>query len=487
MEILYLCAEVAPFSKVGGLADVSGSLPSAITEIADSQFIVLSPLYRTVDRTRFPLQSIGIADSLSIAGQLKNYEIFEYRPEEVSEPDPKVRYWFMDNRDYFDRPGIYTRDNGQGYDDNIERYLFFQRVALELIIHEKIMVDMVHVNDHHTTLLPWFIRNRDLDISTLLTLHNVQYQGQFSNSDLAYLDRIDRQELDPHRESFNSLVLGLHAADAVNTVSPTYARELQTNPDLAFGLQPEFQTITRKFSGILNGADDNIWNPASDPLLLANYSIRALGGKRKNKEALIAQCGFPTEALEKPLIGSVSRMVDTKGFDLILDILPMVVEELNVRTVFLGSGDPTYMNALRKLAQQYPRHIFYSQAFDEPLAHLIEAGTDLFWMPSKYEPCGLNQLYSMRYGTIPIVHRTGGLADSVTPWDGKRGTGFVFEPYTADAFLNSVYEAIQIFSKPDHWIQLLHNAMLEDTTWKASARKYWQLYQRIVKPGEKET
>ena len=478
MKILFAAAEVAPFSKVGGLADVAGALPAELAASGTGVQIV-SPLYSFIDRQKYAIESIGIPGSVRLGLTSHPYEIAKC----VNSQEPWLECLFVINEYYYSREGIYTRADGEGFEDNTDRFFFFQKVIVDLIIRGILNPDIIHVNDHHTALIPFLLHNRKIDIPALLTVHNFQYQGHFSVAESGMLGPNDRAELKANSatesENYNALEIGIRYSQHTNTVSPTYASELLEQSQMSFGLHDVLLKYSEQFSGILNGADYSYWNPQVDQLIPYNYSRADMTGKLKNKQALAERCNLPFNP-DIPIIGSVSRLVESKGFDLILAIMGRLLS-LPVQMVFLGTGQPEYQELLSKWAGKYPDKISFTTAYDEPLAHLIEAGSDLFLMPSKFEPCGLNQIYSLRYGTAPIVHFTGGLADTVQNWDGNMGNGFVFDNYDSETLLATIHQAVNVYQNfPNQWNNLRENAMSVDYSWEKSAAAYRKLYQQLL-------
>lgn len=471
LSLIFVSAEVAPYSKVGGLADVSSALPRSLVE-HNVTVTVISPWYRKVrEHFQSPPPS-RFRGEITLGADRIPYAI-----REIS--DNGVRFWFVENASFYDRAGIYGATAGTGYPDNNARYFFLQYVVLDLLERQNIISDVVHVNDHHTALLPLMLKQRDMNIPTLLTIHNAMYQGTFSATETGLLDLPERKYF--QQQEGNALKTGIRHANRVVTVSPTYRNELLTIPDLAYGLQDDLRLRNESFTGILNGADYDYWNPETDPHLVQNYSVRTLPFKAINKAALIQACHLSgTETT--PLFGSVSRQVESKGFHLILAALDDLVAE-GFLFVFLGTGEPDIMRALRDYSEKYPASVACVADYDEVLAHRIEAGADFFLMPSRYEPCGLNQIYSLRYGTIPIVHATGGLADTVVDWNGKQGNGFSFQSYDERAFRDAIHRGGAIYGTKD-WNSLRRNAMLSDYSWQKSAEKYRSLYAAMRRQHE---
>jgi starch synthase len=311
-----------------------------------------------------------------------------------------------------------------------------------------------------------------------LTIHNSEYQGWFSFDEMKLLNNIDSNKRDKRRKNFNSLELGIKYCTALNTVSPNYADELLKKEKYSFGLNKLLKANRDKFSGIINGADYSVWNPEKDELLNEHFSIKHLSGKTKNKRELLKKCNWKYST--RPVIGMVSRLVTSKGFNLLIRSIDNILEN-DLRIIILGTGNAKIVRALNKLAKVHPDMISFHNYFDEKMAHLIEAGSDIYLMPSRYEPCGLNQIYSLRYGTIPIVFNTGGLADTVQNWNGKTGNGFVFTKFTSKELSGTVKKVVKIFDDKNTWKKIIKNAMDSDYSWSNSAQKYLNLYANILK------
>jgi len=474
-KVLFVTPEVAPYSKAGGLADVVGALPRALSELS-IKIQVVSPFYpKHLSRsalTTTPWQGRLISGSRSYYWRVWKLKA---EPSETG-----VVHYFISQQTFFDREGIYTDRKGNGYPDNFQRFLLFQRIVARLIQWGFFQPDLIHVHDHPTALLPWLLSP---ELPVLLTVHNFIYQGEFSHSELDYFPIKVRQELrrnPPPRLS--SLALGVQRATAVNTVSPTYAREALKDDAISGGLTTLLRELGPRFSGILNGIDTSYWDPKHDPHLPCNYEPAYLSGKRYNKLALQRRLKLRQNG-DFLLCGSVSRLVPEKGHALILECLPNFVSR-GVQFVFLGSGMEQIARELRKAAERYPGMVSFTEGYHEELAHLIEAGSDVFLMPSRIEPCGLNQMYSLRYGTLPIVHETGGLADTVKDLSQSGSTGFVFRPWTAGA-LGWALERARLFSKhPVRWRAAMLRAMAEDFSWQRSAREYARLYEQCLEGSQ---
>ena len=472
MKILFISPEGLPYSKTGGLADVVGALPEALTELGH-EVAVLLPKYRGT-KTRPP-----IIPSVTVA--LGSFRRFPAIAE--GEPSGGIRYFFVDDPAFFDREFLYGDKTGD-YPDNPERFAEFSLAALEFA-KQAWRPDVFHCHDWQTALVPTFLRTLYVtdpvlrDIPVVFTIHNLGYQGLFP---IEAMDRIGLPSslsgvdgLEYYKKA-NFLKGGLLFSDYLTTVSQRYAQEIQTE-EYGHGLEGVIRSRAGRLYGILNGVDYSEWNPESDPLIKENYSAKNLEGKTACKQDLLAAFGLPAFDMDKPLIGIVSRFTDQKGFDLIAEVAGELMKE-DLAIVALGTGDKEYEMLFRLLAETNPSRIAVKIAYDNALAHKIEAGADMFLMPSRYEPCGLNQIYSLRYGTVPVVRATGGLDDTIADFDtvSGQGTGFKFKPYTGQAFLECVQRSVAVFRQQKLWRTLQLNGMAKDFSWKASAGAYSKLY-----------
>jgi starch synthase len=393
---------------------------------------------------------------------------------------------------YFDRDQLYGAD-GKDYIDNCERFVFFSRAVLEAIRLLDLQVDVIHANDWQTGLVPAYLNieyqhvPRYQRIASLYTIHNLSYQGQFWHWDmlLTGLDwkYFNWREMEFHGK-LNLLKTGLVFADSINTVSPRYAQEIQSAP-LGCGLEGVLQHRSAVLSGILNGMDANEWNPATDPHLAAHYDLNSFAqGKAVCKAALQKEVGLP-QAPRRPLVGFIGRLIDQKGLDLMAEVIQRWVQTSDVQWVLLGTGQPKYHRLLETLAERFPQKVAIRLEFSNPLAHRIEAGADMFLMPSRFEPCGLNQLYSLRYGTVPVVRATGGLADTVVglsdaPEQSPPANGFSFQEYSALALGETLRHACNTYEKPEVWKRLIATGMGQDWSWARSAQQYVELYKLTI-------
>ena len=474
MRIAILTSEAMPFAKTGGLADVSGALPKALTEVeVDARLIM--PLYDQIDR------------SLLNGGSVENVRV-EWRGQVHH-----VRFWYSDVAGapvyLLEAPDFFARPNIYGYQDDHIRFAFFSRAALALLKSLDWPADVVNGNDWPCGFAVAELRARRRydpffkNTRTLFSVHNVGYQGLFDSGDLWWLGFGDPPERDDFMldRTASALKAGVMTADALSTVSPRYAREIQTR-EQGHGLEWLFRMRSNRLAGITNGVDYDVWNPETDSHLAANFSVEDLSGKRECKLDLLRRFDLPQE-VERPVIAIISRLVGQKGYDLIRMNADWILRT-GAFFIALGAGAKEYEDFLQRWHDAAPRQVgIYKGYGGESLAHQIEAGADMFLMPSLYEPCGLNQMYSMRYGTVPIVRATGGLDDTVQQFDPRTGTGtgFKFGPYEGHALLEKIREALYFYARPDDWQKLQRNGMLVDNSWTAAARKYLELYQEIIK------
>ncbi len=472
MRVAILSSEAVPFAKTGGLADVAGALPKALAPHGADAVVIL-PRYDQVDAGLLNDQIIDNVDVEWRGG---------IRPTRVWQTDAAgAPAYLIEAPEFFSRPSIY------GYADDHERFAFFSRAALALCKHLDWQPDIIHANDWPGGFAVIEVRARRRydqfyqPIKTLFSIHNIAYQGTFDPRDLWWLGFGEP----PDRDDFmfqgtaSALKAGLTAADALSTVSRRYAEEIQT-PEQGYGLDWLLRARRDRLVGITNGVDYEVWNPETDPHIAANFSSQDLSGKRECKLDLLRRFGLPEEP-DRPIIASISRLVSQKGYDLIREVAGAIIETGSF-FIALGAGAREFEDFLQHWHDRAPQQIgIYKGYAGEPLAHQIEAGADLFLMPSLYEPCGLNQMYSMRYGTVPVVRATGGLDDTVENFDPARGTGsgFKFWPYTGAALLEKIREALYFYGKPESWRQIQKNGMSLDNSWAAAAGKYIATYREI--------
>lgn len=474
-RILMVSSEVRPWAKTGGLADVVGALPTALARAGHTVATVVpryreaknAPAKRVIDRINIPLGRFGY-----------DVAIYELRTGDTTT-------YFVDQPALFDRAGLYNDERGD-FPDNHLRFAVFSKAALE-VSRRLFGADIIHCHDWQASLVPVYLKDprvadpNFLGIQTLLTIHNLGYQGVF--------DRIafDDLHLPPEFNSvdgleffgrINFLKAGILWADRLNTVSPTYAEEIQT-PVFGFALDAILRTRRDSLSGILNGVDYGQWNPEKDSLIPARYSAADLGGKRTCKAALLREMGLPEKAIDKPLLGIISRFTAQKGFDLLAEAAKDLFRD-DVYLIALGSGEANCELVFRDLLAEFPERVAVRFGYDDPLAHLIEAGADIFLMPSRYEPCGLNQIYSLRYGTVPVVRATGGLDDTIAAFPGNTATGFKFVDYNGEALLDAVRQACTLRENDTAWRQMMVRGMKKDFSWTASANEYSRLYAELA-------
>jgi starch synthase len=477
LKICFAASEVAPFAKTGGLADVAAALPRQLHRLGHDVRLFM-PLHSTIDGSGQPFRSVEFVRDVRL--QLGPHgSTFSLRTTTLPHSDLAV--YLVDCPELFRRSTIYTSAA-----DEARRFAFFSRAVIESCQRMGWGPDAFHCNDWHTGLLPLLLKTVYRwdalfgPSKTLLTIHNVGYQGVFGASEIealglgAFRHLFDEDDLRRDRMSF--LRTGLIYADALTTVSPTYAREIQTEA-YGMGLASLLRARSARLIGILNGVDYDEWSPEKDRFIPHRYSRRRLEGKRKNKRHLQREMGLP-EDTDPPLLGVVSRLTGQKGFELCSPVLPELLATSDLRLVALGSGERRYEELFAGLQRRFPRRVVYYHGYNNELAHLIEAGADMFLMPSRYEPCGLNQMFSMRYGTVPIVRKTGGLADSVSQFDedSDTGTGVVFDHHTPDALRWALQRALELYRRSDTWLRLVRNAMAQDYSWEKQAERYVRLY-----------
>lgn len=488
MNILFATAEAVPFCKTGGLGDVCGSLPQEVAKLGHNLTMIL-PAFRQVLNSGQQIESTGITFEIPIGQKRVTGELLRSQL-----PDSEVPVYLVKQDDYFDRPQLYG-EAGEDYQDNCERFTFFNRAVLEAIPLLDLQTDLIHCHDWCAALIPVYLKTLYNErapfdgIASLYTIHNLAYQGNFWHWDMA-LTGLDWKYFNWRQMEFygnlNFMKSGITFADAISTVSPTYAKEIMRSP-LSCGLEGSLQHRRNDLFGILNGADYSAWNPSTDRFLDGNTydETNFEVGKLACKVALQQTVGLPINA-NVPLLASVGRLADQKGFDLIARVMQQWIqkndsEQTDAQWVILGTGDPKYHEVLGQMAADNPQKIAVKLEFSNELAHQIEAGADMFLMPSQYEPCGLNQLYSLKYGTVPIVRATGGLADTVVDTNSetladKTATGFSFAEYTSLALSNTLNRACEAYADKPVWQQLVETGMQQDWSWSQSARRYIELY-----------
>ena len=490
LNLVIAASEAMPYAKTGGLADVAGALPQELAKLGHD-VILLLPRYRSVNesgRTFRPITNLPVRTPQGIVQATIEEDVIPVPGHRTG-----VRVWAVGHAPYFDRTGLY-QERGLDYPDNLDRFVFFCRAIIEIMIYlqteRQWKTDLLHLHDWQTALCAVYLKTGDREqaalenVKTVLTLHNVGYQGVFPGGEFT------KTGLAPSLFTLNGLEFygsvnllkgGIIFSDYLTTVSPTYAKEILTT-DGGLGLDGVLHNRRSQLQGILNGIDIDVWNPETDSYLPASYTAKTLDGKLVCKRAL--QREFKLADANVPLLAVIGRMTAQKGFDLIATAIPQLMTQ-DVQLVMLGTGDPTFEETFKSLQARYADRIGLYVGFNEGLAHRIEGGADMLLMPSKYEPCGLSQLYSLRYGTIPIVRKTGGLADTVVPFTPKKphsvhATGFHIKEHTAKSLLSSVRNAIRVFGDSNVWNRLIENGMSSDVSWARSAKTYDRLFASLV-------
>lgn len=489
LNVLFVSSEVDPFAKTGGLADVSSSLPLNVREL-DHEIRVMMPRYGCINDRKSKLHEMIRLKDVSVPVGDKEYHA-SVKSSFLESDHTKVQVYFIDNPTLFGRTGLYVHpETKKDYHDNDERFIFFCRSVFEVLKRLGWVPDIIHCNDWPTGLIPAYLKTlyRDdpsfHDTKTVFTIHNMAYQGIFPATSF-------RKTLLP-AETFsptgveaygklNFLKAGLVYADALTTVSEKYAEEIRLSEEMGCGLQDVVQKRKEAMHGILNGVDYSQWDPAVDPLIAHRYDVRTLDQKLDNKKALCAKVGLPFKE-RTPLFGIISRLADQKGFDLLGEIMDDLMK-IDLQLVVLGTGEKKYHDLFERGVRKHPTQVAAKLGFDNDLAHLIEAGSDMFLMPSKYEPCGLNQIYSLRYGTVPVVRATGGLDDTIIDVTASpaHGTGLKFKQYSAHELLKVVQRAVHLYADEAAWRRIMKNGMAMDFSWGTSAKKYVAVYRNLVK------
>jgi len=476
MHIAFAASECVPFSKTGGLADVVGALPRALAALGH-QVSVYLPRYRQTKLT----DPQTVVRSITVPYDDK----YRFCSVVTAGSSAGIKFYFVEYPQYFDRDALYGTPAGD-YPDNAERFAMFSRAVLE---SSKILgvPHVFHCHDWQSALVPVMLRTLYAEdpafreVATVFTIHNIGYQGLFPPETLPLLmlpwDLLTISKMEFFGQ-VNFLKGALVLADFVTTVSKKYSQEIQTT-EYGFGLEGVLRNRAATVTGILNGVDYEEWSPQTDRFAMAKYSSQDLSGKLQCKHDLLHAFGVANADAKVPVIGIVSRFAAQKGFDLIAQIMDRLAREEMI-VVALGTGDKPYEEMFQRLNKQFPNKIAAKVAFDNAIAHKIEAGADMFLMPSRYEPCGLNQIYSLKYGTVPIVRATGGLDDTIEPWDARtgKGTGFKFTDYTGEALLATIKQALLAYQDPSSWQTLMRNGMSRDFSWGASAREYGKIYER---------
>ena len=485
MKILVAASELAPFAKTGGLGDVIGALPKALAALGH-EVITFTPRYASIDENTFPLNGLSWWMEIPIERKKQPLSVEVYKDKKS-----RVEHYFINNEVYFDRRELYRdAETGTDYADNDERFIFFCRGVLEAARKIGFRPDVVHVHDWQAGLIPVYLKTHYENdsflggVKTVLTVHNMAYQGQFDKERFGKLSLPEELLYATGPFEFyghvNFLKAAIVYADKITTVSPRYAMEIQSSQELGCGLADVLKTRTADVVGILNGVDYSVWSPSRDQHLSYGFHVNNLSGKRMNKVELLDEAKLPLRE-KSPLIGMISRLVDQKGFDLVAEAADRLFT-MNIQMILLGTGEERYHRLFRELQKKYRDKLRVYLTFDERLAHRLEASADIFLMPSRFEPCGLNQMYSLKYGTVPIVREVGGLADTVVDYDSitGEGTGFVFREYTSDELLNAVSRAVDLYAKRRAWTKLMKSGMRQDFSWQKSAQLYSLLFEQLI-------
>jgi len=477
MNILMVAAECVPFIKTGGLADVVGTLPKYLKQQGHDVRIIL-PKYRQIDGVKYNLTTLPFRLSVMVGKEQESFRI------KTCMLDGNIPVYFVENMRYFNRLGVYGDDNGIGYGDNRERFIFFSKAAIEAVKAIMFRPDIIHCHDWHTGLIPAYLKTTNShdgffwNTSTIYTIHNIAYQGSFDAASTLPLAGFSWEDYKSDKlefyNTFNYMKAGLAYCDIISTVSPTYAKEIQG--DAGKGMQVVLQPRKNDVYGILNGIDYNYWNPETDKNIVANYSAENFENKVLCKKYLQEKCNFKVDE-NKFVLGCVSRFDTQKGFDLIMDAIGRI-QNLNTQIVILGSGSREIKDGLLYLQHLYPDTVRIFTDYNEPLSHQIYAGADAFLMPSKFEPCGLSQIIALAYGTVPIVNKTGGLADTIENFSQSKftGNGFVFDLYAGESFVDKINNAYDIYKNKFLWDILIKNCFNSNYSWDNSVKEYEKMY-----------
>jgi starch synthase len=485
LRVLFLSPEVVPFAKTGGLADVAGALPAALKRLGTDVRLVL-PLYRGVREGDFDTRPL--LDNVEIP---LGKEKFTANVLETKTADD-IPVYLVERDDMYDRPNLYGNARGDYY-DNLERFTFFAHASLHIAEAISFKPDVIHCHDWQTGLVPALLKGPYSGESlrkgtpSVFTIHNIGYQGIFPEEKMTLTGLPRFPFFDAEGLEFwgkiSLLKAGIVYSEAVTTVSPKYAEEIQTS-EYGMGMEGILKKRSANLHGILNGVDYRLWDPARDSHITAKYSLRKMQGKGQCKKALMEEMDLDPSLLERPLLAMISRLDAQKGLDLVVKILAKILA-MDVGLIVLGSGDEKIQQAIQKAAKKNPGRVGLFIGFNEPLAHRIMAGADVFLIPSRYEPCGLTQMYALKYGTVPVVRATGGLEDTIVPLDSKKGegNGFKFSPYKPASFLAAIRKAVDLFQNAEAWRKLMANGMKADFSWDRSAQRYLELYQAVIAKG----
>ncbi len=488
LKILFVTSELFPFVKTGGLADVSAALPQVLNEHHEVRIIV--PKYGAIDTRKYKIHDVVRLKDLSISLGEKQIT-FSIRSSFLPVPKSKPQIYFVDSQEYFgSKKSLYSNPlTGQDHPDNDESFILFNRAVFELIVKLGWVPDIIHCNDWQASLVPIYKQTLYKEVSALakvrvlLTVHNFATQGVFDTSSFVKTGlpaNLNTEKGLVHEGKLNFLKAGIVYADAVNTVSEGHAKETLHDKEFSYGMSKFLNRRKESYFGMVNGIDSNVWNPEKDSFIKHKYTVKTLEKKYENKRDLLERFNLSYDE-STPLVGIISRLTDSKGIDIIAEALPRLLER-NVQIVLLGTGDRKYHVVFDKIQKEFPKKFKAFLGFNDELAHLIEAGSDIYLMPSKTEPCGLNQMYSLIYGTVPLVRETGGLADTISRFNSKtgEGSGFMFKEYSAEAFIKEFDRALKYYSQKDVWKSIQKRGMGMDFSWNATTKRYIDLYKTIL-------
>lgn len=487
LNILYCTSEVTPYSKTGGLADVSNSLPQDLN-VDGNAVRIITPKYGPMNERQLKVYEIKRLTNIEVEIGNKT-TLCNIKSSFIVTPKGKTQVFLIENDEYFGTESPYTDPKTKkDYANNDERFIFFNKAVVQVLNLLGWKPDIIHCNDWQTGLIPAYLKtiySKDPllnSVKTVFTIHNIAFQGLFPHESFLKTGlphNIYHEEGLEYHKQMSFLKAGIMFADKVTTVSEKYAEEISTTHEYGMGFEGILKKRKKDLLGVLNGVDYSVWNPEKDRAIPFRFSSKELPLKRENKKSLCKH--FKLEyAPEIPIIGIISRLTDQKGLDLIEKAMKHLIKE-NMFFILLGTGEKKYEKFFEGLRKKFPSKVGVHIGFDENLAHLIEAGSDIYLMPSRFEPCGLNQMYSLRYGTIPVVRKTGGLADTIIEYKNGKGNGFVFEKYDAGEMLKAIKRALKLYTKREEWIQLTRDAMGYDYSWGVSARKYIELYKSLLK------
>lgn len=475
MKVLFIASECAPMAKVGGLADVIGSLPKTLKELGMDVSVVI-PFYGAIKLKKDKLNLFKAGIEVDFEGKKEFFDVWKTKL-----PQSNVSLFLIDNKKFFEGDVYIEKDaSSGGSKEEAKRFLFFSVAAIKVAKLTK--SDILHCHDWHVGLVPYFIKKSGLNFKTLITIHNMGYQGIYSPKIVNQVLKTD------FVETVNCLKEGILSANIINTVSPNYAKEILTK-EFGFGLDKYLRKRKKDLFGIINGLDENQFNPESDPYIVKNYSIKNFKNKNENKDYL--QKKYFGKKNDLPLIGIIARLTPQKGFDLIRDIFDELMKE-KIQMVLLGKGIKEFEDFFLEKARKNPDKFFAKIGFDEKLAHQIYAGANIFLMPSHFEPCGLGQLIAMKYGTIPVARKIGGLKDTIKNVESKtqkekaslKGTGFLFEKYESGELLATIKKSLKLFENKKIWEQIQKNAMAQDFSWRKSAKQYLKIYKKLTEQSQ---